>query len=188
MKLLAILAMLACLPAVALSQHKPKSEKERLIYPAEITINAPAAKIRSLIMAGYLRDGYQLDSETASSVTFSQRGGLRYAFAYGSMARIQTTLTFVEADGVTLVIADMGVLSPNRVGGYERFNRNSDKSSRKALESFLLEIKQAAEGSSAPAALPPAQKSEKDPTTTSIQPLSPPRKSCYEGGVKVPCP
>ena len=137
MKLLAILAMLACLPAVALSQHKPKSEKERLIYPAEITINAPAAKIRSLIMAGYLRDGYQLDSETASSVTFSQRGGLRYAFAYGSMARIQTTLTFVEADGVTLVIADMGVLSPNRVGGYERFNRNSDKSSRKALESFL---------------------------------------------------
>lgn len=188
MKLLTILVMLACLPSIALSQQKPKSEKERLKYPAEITISAPAAKIRSLVMTRYLRDGYQLDSETVSSVTFSQRGGLRYVFAYGSLAKVQTTLTFVEADGVTLVIADMGTLSPNRFGGQERFNRNSDKTSRKAIESFLLEIKQQAEGSSAPAALPPVKNPEKEPMTTSIQPPSPPRKSCYEGGVKVPCP
>lgn len=188
MKLLTILVMLACLPVVALSQQKPKSEKQRLIYPVEITINAPAAKVRSLVMTGYLRDGYQLDSETVSSVTFSHRGGLQHVFAYGSLAKVQTTLTFVETDGVTLVIADMGTLSPNRFGGQERFNRNSDKTSRKAIESFLLEIKQQAEGASAPAALPPVKNPEKEPTTTSIQPPSPPRKSCYEGGVKVPCP
>lgn len=188
MKSLTILVLLACLPVVALSQQKPKSEKKRLIYPVEITINAPAAKIRPLVMTGYLRDGYQLESETVSSVTFSHRGGLQYMFAYGSLAKVQTTLTFVETDGVTLVIADMGVLSFNRFGGQERFNRNSDKSSRKAIESFLLEIKQQAEGSPAPTLLPPVKNPEKEPTTTSVQPPSPPRKNCYEGGVKVPCP
>ncbi len=150
MKKLAVLCLFAVLCVTARAQErddkKPESEKDRLKLPAEIVINASPAKVKSLFLTEYARHSWQLDNETASSLTFTKRGGIGASMAYGKLSKLQDLVTITETEpGKTLVLLDSGVQAPRAAGATERFNINSDKKNRKLNEDLLQRIKTAAE-------------------------------------------
>lgn len=143
MKFATLFFALAC-PLLAFAQDK-ESEKERLKRPAEIKISAPVERIRSIILAEYAQNNWQAEKETASTITFTTRGGLGAVMAYGRGSKLEDIITITNIDGVSLVLIDSGALAPRPGGHFERFNINSDKKSRKLTEALLLRVKEKAE-------------------------------------------
>jgi hypothetical protein len=140
-----ILLALLLLTFTQSDKESKQAEKERLKRPAEVTIKAPASKIRPIFLAEYARHGWQLEKETQSSLTFTTRGGVGAALAYGRGAKLEDIVTLIENDSSTLVMIDCGALAPRPGGHWERFNINSDKKGRKLTEALLQRVKEQAE-------------------------------------------
>lgn len=149
MKLFASLCLLAalCLSARAQEQSKKKNaDKDRQKLPVEMFINATPAKLKSLFLAEYARHEWQLEKETASSITFTKRANLAASFAYGRSSRYEDIVTITEQEtGKTLVIIDSGVQQPQGGGAFQRFNLNADKKNRKQNEDLLQRVRTSAE-------------------------------------------
>ena len=144
------ITLLVCLLAlVNLAQFdKPEKDKDKLKRPAEITLRANLARVRSVMLADYARDGWQVENDTESTLVFSRVGGPKsiVRFLYGPLARTEDRFTLIERDGAVLVIADLGLMVPADSGpNLERRDWNRDKKARQRIEEYFTSLKEQAE-------------------------------------------
>jgi hypothetical protein len=129
------------------AQTKEKKNKHE---PASLSIMAPLDKIKAELIRERLEDGYLLDKDQPSQLTFAQPVGEKLAFFGKVMAGRGTSMknmlqfTFAQnADSVTVyAIAWVAIL--NRNGIEEHPEKHSSKNNP-ALLKYLNKIKEAVE-------------------------------------------
>ena len=133
-----------------LSKSEKEAEKERLKRPAQVTINAPMKKVRSLLITERVKMGWRLDGETESSVTLSRRSTFQVQLSArmgggATEARSVDVYVLADTDDGTLVVADLTVTYQGRRGNNARMDYNRNKDFRRETEAFLGNVKKLAE-------------------------------------------
>jgi hypothetical protein len=139
-----ILLLLLAFTFTQSDKESKQAEKERLKRPAEVTISAPLAKVRSLLLIEYARAGWQTDKDGESVLVFST-SDMQTRMGYNAAARREDRLTLVENGSGVLVVADLSVAAPRFGGAVQRFNWNQDKKQRRRIDGLFARVKEQAE-------------------------------------------
>jgi hypothetical protein len=138
-----LLLTILCLLGLT-SSGKNKEEENK--YP-EITINAGADRIRTILIRELTREGYSLEKENEYQLVFGKEmGGLSGLLVGrdGQNPRKFITYVLTKEDNGTLVSARASIMYPNKNG--QGNSRNVDsKKVKKELQKGLEELKAMAE-------------------------------------------
>lgn len=188
---LSIILALCLLPTFQAKAEKA-AEKERLKSPARITINAPAADVKALILTESVNSGWRLVNESESRLVLQrtpestgQRLSLRFAYggSAGNPPQQEIAYTLAPSGQSVIVIADVAVVVQRFGGSVERYNWNADKTQRAFTDAFLTRIKKGAEG---PAWAKPKPAAQPEAKSEAVTP-APVERKCYDNGRRVPC-
>lgn len=132
-----------------------QAEKERLNSPAQVTINASAERVRSLIVARAVTNGTTIEEDTNHKIVFTRRvtgmkGSLTQALignAYSEQPKYTATLVLAEIEkGKTLVtLSDAAISVRMPFGNVNRVDYTKNKNTKAEVQTMFQQIKQLAE-------------------------------------------